>query len=90
MADPIKIDPWWVTFLTWLEKTIKENWSGLAVIIYGYEEKKIDAAKQEQKTAELKEKLAEDEIKIRKDASTKSDDDIIKEQLGTKRDDNQS
>lgn len=86
MADPIKIDPWWVTFLAWLEKTIKENWSGLAMIIYGYEEKKIDAAKQEQKTAELKEKLAEDEINTRKASSDKSDDDIIKEQLGTKRD----
>ncbi len=82
MPDPISSQPWWVAFLAWVEKVIKENWSGIAVLIYGYEEKKIDAAKQEQKTAELKEKLAEDESKIRRDASTKSDDDIINEQLG--------
>jgi hypothetical protein len=86
MPDPISSQPWWVVFLAWVEKTIKENWSGIAVLIYGYEEKKIDTAKQEQKTAELKEKLAEDESNIRRDASTKSDDDIIREQLGSKND----
>jgi hypothetical protein len=72
----------WLVFLDWLEKIIKENWSGFAALLYGYEEKKIDAAKQEQKTAELKEKLAEDENTIRKNASGKSSDDIIRESLG--------
>lgn len=72
----------WLAFLDWLEKLIKDNWSGLAVLLYSYEEKKIDAAKQEQKTAQLKEKLAEDENVIRKDAAGKSDDDIINEELG--------
>ena len=72
----------WLAFLDWLEKIIKENWSGLAVILYGYEEKKIDAAKQEQKTAELKEKLATDENTIRKNDSDRSDDSVIGEELG--------
>lgn len=86
MADPIIPQPWWIVLLEWIEKTIVQNWSGLAVLLYGYEEKKIDAAKQEEKTAELKEKLAEDEIAIRKAASVKSDDDVISEQLGAKSD----
>jgi hypothetical protein len=81
MADPISQSPW-LAFLDWLEKVIKENWSGLAVLLYGYEEKKIDAAKQEQKTAELKEKLAEDENAIREAVSCKSDDDIISDSIG--------
>lgn len=72
----------WLAFLEWIEKLIKDNWSGLAVLLYGYEEKKIDAAKQVQKTAELKEKLAEDENQIRKDAALESDDDIINSSLG--------
>lgn len=80
MSDPTSLNPW-LAFLEWLEKVIKENWSGLAVLLYGYEEKKIDAAKQVQKTAELKEKLAVDETNIRKADSLKSDDDIISEQL---------
>jgi hypothetical protein len=63
MTDPINNNPWWISVLTWVETVIKDNWSGLAMILYGYEEKKIDAAKQEEKTAELKEKLAEDENK---------------------------
>jgi phosphoglucomutase len=82
MADPTV--SWWIVFLTWLKNFIKKNWSGLAVMFYDYEEKKIDAAKQEQKTAELKEKLAQDETNIRKTDSLKSDDDIIKDELGSK------
>jgi hypothetical protein len=80
MAGP-ELNPW-LAFLEWLEKFLKENWSGLAVLLYDYEEKKIDAAKQEQITAQLNEKLATDENTIRKAASVKSDDDIIREQLG--------
>jgi hypothetical protein len=83
MADPIPPVSPWIAILQWIEKTIKDNWSGLAVILYGYEEKKIDAAKQQQKTAQLQEKLAEDENTIRKDASSKSDLDIISDELGT-------
>jgi hypothetical protein len=88
MSDPINPQNWWVAFLEWLEKVIKENWSGLAVLFYSYEEKKIDSAKQEEKTAELKEKMAENENAIREDAASKSDDDIIAEQLsyGSKHD----
>lgn len=84
MADPTSPTPWWQAFLDELEKFIKDNWSGLAVLLYDYEEQKIDAAKQNQKTAELKEKLAEDETKIREAAADKSDDAVISEQLGTK------
>ena len=73
--------PWWVVLLAAIEKFIKDNWSGLAVILYGYEKQKVDAAKQNQQTAELKEKLIEDENKILKVDSGKSDDDIIREQL---------
>ena len=72
----------WLAFLEWLDKLIKDNWSGLAVMLYGYEEKKIDAAKQEQKTAALKENLAEDEIAIRKASSDESPIDIINDELG--------
>lgn len=81
MAEPVNPNPW-VAFLTWFEKFLKDNWSGIAVLFYGYEEKKIDAAKQVQKTATLMEKLATDENTIRKVDSLKSDDDIIREQLG--------
>jgi cell division protein FtsB len=73
--------PWWVPVLAALEKFIKDNWSGLAVILYSYEEQKVDHAKQEEKTAELKEKLAENESEIRKANSGKSALDIIDEQL---------
>jgi hypothetical protein len=72
----------WVAFFEWLEKFLKDNWSGLAVMLYGYEEKKVDAAKQEQKTALLKESLAENETNIRKEFADKSDDAIIESELG--------
>lgn len=78
MSDPTNS---WLNFLTWLENLIKDNWSGLAVLLYDYEEKKIDAAKQMQKTAELNEKLAVDETTIRKADALLSDDDIIANEL---------
>lgn len=84
MADPTSPIPWWVTFLEWLETTVKKNWSGLAVLFYEYEADKIDAAKQAQKSAELNQKMAENEITIRKDAATKSVDDIIDDTLSGK------
>jgi hypothetical protein len=74
--------PWWVPVLAALEKFIKDNWSGLAVILYNYEEQKVDSARQVEKTAELKEKLAENEIEIRKANAGKSALDLIDEQLG--------
>jgi hypothetical protein len=86
MADPTPqlpdLKPWWVTLLDWVEKFIKDNWSGLAVMLYDYEEKKVDTAKQELQTAQLKEKLATDENEIRKNAGNESATDIINEELG--------
>jgi hypothetical protein len=72
-------DPWWVTLINLIKKFIEDNWSGLAMILWGYEEKKIEGAKQAQKTAELDKALAEDEVKIRRIYSGKSDTDILKE-----------
>lgn len=82
MADPTELKPWYIQLADWLEQFIKDNWSGLAVILYDYEEKKVDTAKQAQLNAELKEKLATDENEIRKADALKSADDIIREELG--------
>lgn len=90
MGDPTSSGqsqpPWWVNALQWIEDFIKRNWSGLAVLLYDYEQKKLDAAQQQTKDAELKEKLAEDENAIRKDAASKSSADIIRESLSSKPD----
>lgn len=89
MADPIN-PPWWTKILAALEKVIKDNWSGLAMILYNYEENKVGAAKQKQKTAELKEKLVENENEVLKANAGKSDLDIISESLGAGNDDPES
>lgn len=85
MADPTDFKPWWVSLLDWVEKFIKDNWSGLAVLLYDYEEQKVDAAKQELETAQLKEKLATDENEIRKSYAGKSATDIIDEEYSKRK-----
>lgn len=85
MADPIN-PPWWTGILAALEIFIKDNWSGLAMILYGYEENKVGAAKQKQKTAELKEKLAENENEVLKANAGKSDLDVITESISSRDD----
>jgi hypothetical protein len=75
-SDPVPQSPW-IVFLTWLERVVKENWSGLAMILWGYEEKKVEGAKQETETAKLNEALVENENQVLKEFAGKSDSDIL-------------
>jgi hypothetical protein len=49
------------------------------MVLWDYEEKKIDGAKTQQQTAELDRDLAKNEAEIRRTYSGKSDADILKE-----------
>lgn len=69
--------PWYINILEWIEQAVKNNWPALGLLLWGVEEKRVDSAKQAEKTAELKEKLVENENEILKDNAGLSDDDII-------------
>lgn len=66
-----------VQVLEWLEQFLRNNWSGLAVLLWGYEERKVDAAKQAQADAVLKQKEAENESAVLKKYDGMSDADVL-------------
>lgn len=71
--------PWYIALLEWLAQTVKDNWSGLAVLLWTHEEKKVEGAKQDLKTAQLQQTEAQNENKILKEYAGKSDADILDE-----------
>lgn len=62
-----------------LFQTLKDNWSGIAAFFLQYEERKIDSAKQAQKTAELQLEEAQNEAAIRKKYDGLDDNTVISE-----------
>jgi hypothetical protein len=74
---------WLTNLLQILQKFIEDNWSGLAVLLWNYEEQKIDTVEQQQKTEQLKATLVQNENDTLKEFASKPDDDVIDTIVGT-------